>query len=111
MMARPSQFISEDTFVEKAIVAREEAYINRWTELLMGEIFKITDSEEVVGKFGPSYILTIINEKGQIKKLWAPKRLNDKYKANPTKKVYFTSLGQISQDNKKLNDFDIVIED
>ena len=98
MMASPSQFISEDTFAEKAIVAREDAYINRWTELLMGE-------------YGPSYILTIINDKGQTKRLWAPKRLNDKYLENSTKKVYFTSLGQISQDNKKINDFDIVIED
>ena len=110
-MASSSQFISEDTFAEKAIVAREDAYINRWTELLMGEIFKITESEQVVGKYGPSYILTIINDKGQTKRLWAPKRLNDKYMENSTKKVYFTSLGQISQDNKKINDFDIVIED
>ena len=105
-----TKFISEESFVVKASAAREENYVHKWTELLQGEIFKITHSQQVEGKFGPSFILDIINEKGEKKKVWTPKRLNDKYVNNPTKTVYFTSLGQISQDNKKINDFDVVIE-
>ena len=108
-MAVNRGFITTSNFTEQAQLIREESRIYKWTELKEGEIFKIISSEETEGQYGISFILTIVNEEETIKRIWTPKRLADKFNANKTKTTYFTSLGQIFQDNKRINDFDVVI--
>ena len=111
MMATNRGFIRATNFTEQAQITREESRVYKWNELTHGEIFKITDIEETEGKYGISYIASIVNDKGEKKRAWLPRRLAGHYNDNKTKTVYFTSLGQIFENQKRINDFDYVIQE
>ena len=103
-------FISQDNFLQKLQVRKEEEKILNWTEFPSnGEIFRITRIENIKTKYGESSILHVEDVNGDGKKVWAPSKLLRDIEGKESSTVYFTSLGQVQKDTKTYNNFDLII--
>ena len=105
-------FISQDNFIQKLQVRKEEEKILNWIEFPSnGEIFRIVKTKNVKTKYGESTILHVEDANGDGKKVWAPSKLIRDIEGKETSTIYFTSLGQIQKDLKTYNNYDLIIEE
>ena len=103
-------FISKRAFTEQAKITREESQVSNWVDIpTNGEIYKVNSIDEKEGKFGPCFIITIESDRGEKSKLWSPRKLASIIQENPSKTVFFCSLGQTLINGKRRNNFDFVL--
>ena len=86
-------FISQDNFLQKLQVRKEQEKVLNWTELPSdGEIYRIIRIENIKTKFGESSILHVEDVNGVGKKVWAPSKLMRDIEENKETSLHFLIL-------------------
>lgn len=101
-----ADFISDADFRRQA----DEEKILTWSQLEQKNIFKVVKYVECEGTYGPTAYLLIEDKFGIQRKVWSPSRLLKEIKENPGKTAFFTSLGQLDDNQKRYNKFELVLK-
>ena len=107
-------FLSQEAFEERVEEERRENTVTSWVDLDR-KVYQITLIEEKFSeKFGACFLGTVIDESGEISRVWCPSGLlkSVEEKKGKYKDVFFVPNGQKKISKlKSINLFDVVFSD